>query len=44
MATPAAQIMNGARRSTFEDNQTAVQMEIVARMFGGTVNLENGML
>lgn len=44
MATPAAQMMNGARRLTFEDSQTTVQMEIVARMFGGTVNLENGML
>ena len=40
-ANPAAPMMNGARRLTFEDSQTVVQMEIVARAFGGIVNLEN---
>lgn len=44
MAIPAAPMMNGARRLTFDDSQTAVQMEIAAKTFGGTVNLENEML
>jgi len=44
MATPAAPMMNGARRLTCEDSQTVVQMEIAARVFGGTVNLENKKL
>ena len=44
MAMPAAPMMSGARRLTFEDSQTVAQIEIAAKVFGGTVNLKNGMI
>jgi hypothetical protein len=39
IATPAAMMMNIARLSNLDDNQTVNQMERLASVFGGTVNL-----
>lgn len=39
IATNAAPMMKGALRSTLDDTQTVVQIDILASAFGGMVNL-----